>query len=460
MSLRRHFEGGRWVEPFLAVLIVVGLVNSLLFLFREGYLPVPFFYEPSDTFADWFNTAYWARDPGAYDLWNTIYPPLSFVFMRLVGLDYCYPTRRPFDFSAGLVARDCDWLGLVAIFAIFLLNIVLVWCTYRKLDRRTALPRTICVALGLPMIDGLERGNLVLISFTCLLLAYAPLVKSARLRWIAIGLAVNFKVYLIATILPLLLKRRWRWAESALIAVVVVYIGSYAILGRGTPIEIFDNIREFSSRPAAAITDLWYTTTYTPFVSLLEGDIFPFNLIIGSHNVDRLLIIIPIIWHGTQALIIFAAIGIWLRPEAVPVYRAINLGLMLALITSEAGGYTQVYFMLFVMMEPWRGIGRKWAIITCYLLAVPWDLVIDKTPEMARESYFGDATVMINYYVTAGPFIRPLMVLTVGIALACVTIRQVWNDVHYQGWRTRWRYRRDFPIMVGEGQAIPPVRSA
>lgn len=460
MNWLRRFSGDRWVEPFMATLVIAALVNCLIFLARENYLPVPFFYEPSDTYADWFNTAYWARDPGTYDLWNTIYPPLSFVFMRLVGLDYCYATRRPFDFSAGLAARDCDWLGLVMIYAIFIINIVLIWLTFRKIDRRTAIPRTICVGLGLPMVDGVERGNLVLISFTFLLLAYAPLVKSARLRWVAIGLAVNFKVYLIATIFPLLLKRRWRWAESALISVVVVYIASYAILGRGTPVEIFNNIREFSSKPAAAIMDVWYTTTYTPLVSLLEGDLFPFNLIIGSHNVDLLLIVIPAIWHGTQALIILAAIGIWIRPEAVPVYRAINLGLMLALITSEAGGYTQVYFMLFVMMEPWRGFGRKWAIFACYLLAIPWDYAIDKTPEMARDSYFGDAAIAINYYVTIGPFIRPLIVLTIGIALALVTMRQVWNDIHFQGWKTRWRFRRDLPIMVGEGQAVPPGRPA
>jgi hypothetical protein len=137
MSSLRRFSGDRWIEPLLALLILAGIANSLLFLAREGYLPVPFFYEPGDTFADWFNTAYWARDPGTYDVWNTIYPPLSFVFMRLVGIDHCYPTRRPFDFSAGLAARDCDWLGLVMIFAIFVLNSVLIWLTFRKINRST-----------------------------------------------------------------------------------------------------------------------------------------------------------------------------------------------------------------------------------------------------------------------------------------------------------------------------------
>ena len=446
-----------WVEYGFAALILGGLAYCAWFLIINGYLPQPFFYEPFDTYADWFNTAFWARDKGTYDVWKTIYPPLSFVFIRIFGIDHCYPERRPFDPSAGLAARDCDWLGLGTLYAIFFINLVLIWITFRRIDRRTAIPRTVAVGLGLPMADGLERGNLVLVSFACLLLAFAPILKRARSKWLAIGLAINFKVYLVAALVPLLAKRRWLWVECGLISAVIVYLVTFAILGRGTPAEIYENIRYFATLPAAQIMDLWYTTTYQPLMSLLEGDTFPFILLIGSRNVELLQFIIPALQHATQAMIVMAILAVFLRPEVVPSYRVANLGLLLALITSEAGGYTQVYFMLFVMMEPWRGFARKWAISACYVLAIPLDIAIDRTPPMARDLYFGDGATIINYHVTLGPFVRPLIIMTIAVALSLVTLREVWKDIREQGWRLRWRFRNDAPLLAGAGAARPPA---
>ncbi|RYZ83351.1 MAG: hypothetical protein EOP06_20150, partial [Proteobacteria bacterium] len=201
------------VETLAATAIAVGLVYCTWHFFYYYYLPQPFFYEPADIFADWFNTAYWARDPGTYDVWKTLYPPISFVFLRIFGIDSCYPKLRPYltqDLSPGLAARECDWIGLAALAIIFFVNLFLIYRVFRRWDRKTAVQRTICLGLGLPMLDGLERGNLVLVSFMLLLLAFAPLVRSAWVRWLCAGAMVNFKVYLIAPILALLLKRRWQ----------------------------------------------------------------------------------------------------------------------------------------------------------------------------------------------------------------------------------------------------------
>ena len=50
------------------------------------------------------------------------------------------------------------------------------------------------------MMWGLDRGNVILITYIFVLLAYGPLVRSAQWRWLYAGLAVNMKVYLIGTI--------------------------------------------------------------------------------------------------------------------------------------------------------------------------------------------------------------------------------------------------------------------
>lgn len=445
----------------MALAILVGITWNLWFLWQNGYLPPPFFYDPGDTYADWFNPAFWARNEGTYDVWKTLYPPISFVFLRLVGINSCYPDRRGYDFSAGLAGRSCDWVGVTAIWMIFAINVALLYWIFRKRDPASAIPRTVCVGLGLPMLAAVERGNLVLVSFTCMLLAFGPILRSAHLRWLMAGLAVNFKVYLVAAIVPLLLKRRWRWVEGALLATVIVYLLSFALLGRGTLPELVSNISDFAALPAVQIMDQWYTTTYQPLTSLVEGDNLFLVTMLGSRLVDLLAVLLPALKHGTQATIAIAAAAAWLRPETVPVHRVINLGILMALVTSEPGGYTMMYFMVFVMMEPWRGFGPIWAIVACYLLALPLDIILDKTAEVVRETYFSDTWTLVRYSVTVGPFLRPLIIMSIAWALSAATIAAVWRDIRHQGGTRRWRFRREWPLaQTGSSQNAAPAPPA
>jgi len=452
--LRAVLSGWRWVEPSFAVFILAGIAWSGWFFQENHYLPQPFFYNRSDTFGDWFNTAEWGRDNGVYDAWKSVYPPLSFLFLRVFSIKRCYATPYPDNPLPEL--RACDWLGLVAIWLIFLVNLALIWVTFRKLNPKTALSRTICVGLGYPMLDAVERGNLMLITFTCLLLALGPILRSARLRWLFAGLAVNFKVYLIAAFVPLLLKRRWRWVECALISVVLVYLVSYAIYGRGTPIEIFNNIVDFSTVAGYSIIDTWNASTYAPLASILKDGSFPIGFYMGSRTVDIVLFLIPTIHYLTIGLIVLAAATVYVRPEAVPRYRVISLGLLLATISSDSGLYSLSAFMLFVMMEPWRGGGRRWAIVACYILALPWDIPLDRLPEIEQELAFRGEKTLVTNYLTVGPFIRPLIIMTIGIALSLTTIREVWRDVRFQGWAGRWWLRRDAPLLPGVQRPSPP----
>lgn len=449
-------RSGLAIEWSFAFITLASLVYCTIFLFQNHYLPSPFFYEPNDIYADWFNTAYWARDSGTYDVWQTLYPPLSFVFIRLVGVESCYLRNRGFDPSVGYPARECDWLGLSSIWLLLLLNIVLTYLVLRKVDKSTAIPRTICLGLGWPMLDGVERGNLVLVAFPCLVLAAAPLLRSARLKWLFAGLAINFKVYLVAAFVPLLLKRRWLFVECCLIATLIVYVISYAALGRGTPIEIFQNLRSWGAQSTVSPLDMWPATTYNALYSLLDGDVFPVMLLLGSKNIENIQLFIQVVLRTTQGMILLAAVATWMRPEAVSTSRAVLLGLMLALITSEAGGYTPTYFTLFIFMERWRGFGLKLAIFGCYLMAPSLDIPIDQVAPVVRDTYFGRSTTVVSFYVTAWPFVRPLVIQIIAIAIAATTIHDVWKDIGQQGWAERWRFRNDAPLLPWVQRPTPP----
>jgi hypothetical protein len=450
--VRRAPAAGVQIEYALALAVLAGGVYCVGALLMNGYLPQPFFYQAFDVWMDWFNTAFWAHNPGAYDSWRTLYPPVSFIFLKFLTLPGCYVSNE------GWYSRDCDWYGMLTMHGWYVLNIFLIGKTFLKIDRKTALPRSFALAAGMPMLDGLERGNLIMVAFTCFLLAHGPLLRSARLRWLFAGLTINFKVYLIGSIFAYPIRRRWRWFEGALFATIGVYFVTWGLMGVGTPVEIYNNLAAWNDglQQAGSLLDLWYASTYQPVIALLNGSVVPIVAMLGSWRVEFFAAFLPLLIHFVQAMIVLAAAAAWLRPEVVPTYRLVNLTSSIAIITSEGGGYTQALIIFLVFFEPWRGVGLRYAIVACYLLSIPGDLYIDPIYPQVNNGFLNAGPIFYSYWVTYGPFLRPAVVLTIPLALACVTIADVWRDIRGQGWRMRWRFRRDLPIMVGEGRATPP----
>jgi len=444
------FPVNRWLEPMFAAIILGSIIYAIWHLVTLAWLPQPFFYEPADMWGDWFNTSYWSRDPGTYDTYKTVYPPLSFVFLRLLTLDKCYPIANSAgDVGPGLAARSCDWLGVAALHTLFVINIIVVALAFVKHDRKTAPWRSFAVAAGFPALEALDRGNLIIPTLTLVVVAYGPLTRSTWLRWLAIGLAVNLKVYVIASIIPQLLRRRWRWVEGALISVVAIYLAAYSILGVGTPAELVQNLSAFADSGASNLLDVWFPATFLALQALLGNWQSPLMGLIGSYWVDFLLILLPALQHTVQAAIVMAAVLAWTRPEAVSRYRLTNLGISLALITSESGGYSVILTFFFTMLEPWKGFGRKWAIVAVYLLCIPLDIPIDRAPELVRDTFFPARTVITDYKIMIGPFIRPLFFYSIPFALSLVTMREVWDDYRNRGTTNRWRFRRDAWLFPG-----------
>jgi hypothetical protein len=308
------------------------------------------------------------------------------------------------------------------------------------------------------LLDAVERGNLLLMAFPCFVLAATPLLKSAKMRWFFAGMAINLKIYLIASFVAQLFKRRWRWVEGVLLATLLVYLVSYALLGRGTPIEIFENLLSWADIQITNPLDIWPATTYQPLYSLLNSDDpqFPTFLLLGSRTINLVQLTITVLLRTTQALLLGAMAATWLRPEAISPNRLFTLGLMLALITSEAGGYTPALFTVLVLLERWKGFGRIYAICACYLIAISFDVSLSPLTEVTRETYFRGATVQTQFDLTLWPFLRPALIQSIAIVLSCTTLRQVWRDVRLQGWTHRWRFRSDVPLLPGVRRPSPP----
>ena len=280
------------------------------------------------------------------------------------------------------------------------------------------------------MLQAVERGNLIIIAYTFMILGLGPLLKSFRMRMLFMALALNIKIYLIAAIAAMLLKRRWYWAEVAIISTLLVYACSIAIYGSGSPLEILRNTRAYGTGSAQSLLDAWFAVTYDVILAGINDGNVPLAAIVGSRNAELVEMLVPMFKLFTQGLIAIAALAVWFRPEAVSPYRAVLLGLAMTFITTELGIYVLPFLSYFIMMERWQGFGRIWAIVACYVLAIPVDIPLDRLPEYWQETYFKEGLAYIGTEVPLGPFVRPLIIMSIAWAMAGTTIHDVFKHVY------------------------------
>ncbi len=405
------------VEWILAVAVVAALALVVWRFLQTGYLPQPFYYRVSESLMDWFSTAYWANNGQAFSTWHTLYPPLSFVFLKALTVKGCY--------VAGEVAgRQCDGLSRAVILAIFLGNFALVWATYRVNDARTAIPRTIAMCLGLPMLYALERGNLLLPCFTCFALGYGDLIRARWARWLALGLAMNFKPYLGLVSLPLLLRRKWSWVIGAAVFALAIYGVTLLLYGSGGPLEIIRNESQYAVAASKnAFADIYYGTSYWPLIRLLRAP--EPGLVLASPPVAA-------VWAAvltaalrapqimTLALLTFALF----RPGATQVRRLgalIACSAVTAYVTGSAG-YAQIFMVFLVLFEPWRGVTRKIILTATYLICIPADLVLQPFIHAPGVDFLSGRTVMADFGVSLGHFVRPALLLVIQGGLLVLNI--------------------------------------
>ena len=407
--MRRHLD---LLPEGLLALAVLASVGWTAWQFHAlGYLPQPFVFDTNDTFMDWFNTAYGANNPGTYDVWRSIYPPLSFVFLDLFSLPGCY-LNSPF------YARDCDWLGRGVIIAFYLLDVALVWLSFRRADPRTAPLRTIAFGLGLPLLFTLERGNLILVAFACFVLAHGPLKIGPRWRYAATAATINFKPYLLLPVLAQAFRREWRALELAGIATVLLYLATLAWVGSGTPGELVDNTANWVIFQGGQVwNEVHYSTSYAPLL-LIRASQLPVLTFVPSRTIETIEWLVPIAIRASQLVALAALAGAWLQPRALPPHRIATLLLGAYLITQSPGGYTQTFLLFLVLLEPWRRPGPIVAVICAYLLCLVADWSLATVLEVPGASWLSGQPVIASFGLALGHFVRPGLIILLVWALA------------------------------------------
>ncbi|KQZ60765.1 hypothetical protein ASD67_15780 [Sphingopyxis sp. Root1497] len=405
-------------EALLALAVVASSAWTLRFFLEFGYLPQPFVFDTNDTFMDWFNTAYWANNPGIYNVWRSIYPPLSFVFLDATSLPGCY-------LHNSFTARDCDWLARGTIYIFYAIDVVLAWVCFRRLDRRTAPMRTVAIALGLPMLFTIERGNLILVAFAFFMIAHGPVTSSKPWRWFAAAVTINFKPYLVLPMLAHAVKRDWRTLEVAGIATIALYLVTLALVGSGTPMELAANTANWVVFQGGQVwNEVNYSTSYAPLLMFRTLDI-PLLQFVPSRLIETIEFLVPIVIRSSQLVALAALTAAWLQPRALPTHRIAAILLGAYLVTQSPGGYTQLFLLFLVLMETWKGAGPIAAIVCAYLLCLVGDWPLATVLDVTSASWLGERTVTASFGLTAGHFIRPGLIVMMLWALSLDSIARV-----------------------------------
>lgn len=405
-------------ECIAMLVVLAGVARLASMFFANGYLPAPFVFDVGDTFMDWFNTAYWAHNPGAYSVWKTIYLPLSFVVTGALGDPTCY-ANAPYD------ARNCDVVGIVAILLAYLACIVTTAFAFYRHDRSTALFRSVAIGFGGPLLFALERGNLVMFAFPAFILLYGKVLKSDRGIAIATAVLANMKVYLVFPLVAFAIKRQWRRLELCCIASLALYLLTMLIVGAGTPFELARNLDVWFNMRAGAIWDeVLYTTTYKPFLLLDIGQ-YPVRDYLEQQWVDLAKAFIQIEVPASRAVAILCIVLAWFYPRAVSMQRLVFFVLMQSFIVQNPGGYAMILVIFLVFMEKWRNFGTGLAIICAYLMSIPGDMTVTTIFEVQRESWLSGRIVISPYVLPLGSLVRPGILAIMLWALAIDTLLNI-----------------------------------
>lgn len=405
-------------EVLLTLAVLAALGNVIHRFVIDGKLPQPFIFDVNDTFMDWYNTAFWAHNAGAFTVWRTVYPPLSFVLLKVLGIPSCYRT-------SGVTGRDCDPVGIAAILIFYALCVFVAARVFRQYGPTTWPFRSIAFGLGLPLLFTLERGNLILPAFVAFALSHSTANRSPWVRSVLIGVTINFKPYLLLPVMALAFKREWRELERAGIATVVVYLLSYGIMGSGSIAEMVANTANWVSFTSGFLYEgIYYSTSFTPFLQF-NTPAFPVRDVIPSATVDGFLFAIPVLVRSSQALALLVMTGAWLQPRALSVSRIATLIFAAYLVTQSPGGYAEVFLLFLLFLESWQGPGRIVALIAGYLLCIPYDVVLSNIVTITGNAWLSGRPVVAPFGVSVGIFLRPALVLILFWSLAIDSLGRI-----------------------------------
>ena len=380
------------------------VVYGAIFSFKYGYLAAPFYYDKSDTFMDLFNPLYWAYLDGRYTEWKSVYPPLNFLFLRL--LDFLFGGAC---YAVPSCVREHSPL-IIVVFASIYLTIPAIVLRMQYEKNYSVIEKSLLYFLVIfspPMLFALERGNLILI--TPILLAFV-LSGNGLKRSIYIAVLINIKAYLVLLLMYFFIKRIWRDLLICIFFSTLIFVLTGWLLDPSYYL-FFANIfyfssgggsfslREVMSMPSS-ISAYAYVLKNPSAVTLLSAHM-------SASTVSYVGAAIEFVkWSSLAASLAIVSIKSSVIRDAeifaLLVVLVCNLGVWV-------GGYTMILYI--ALIPVFLKMHLRFVLLGLVaLIYLPLDLMPVMTESIGTQySYFSDTYVSVNWTLGFGSLVRPVL---------------------------------------------------
>lgn len=212
----------------LYLILIFELINVAYYAYYlsiHGYLPSPFALDKNDTFMDFYNPLYWVINDGFYTSFNSVYPAINYFFLKIFSLGVSPDqVSNPFQ-----LRKDFPVLGLIISF----IYVLIIWVVvnigeWQKVSFDHKRLIFLACVLSVPVLFGLERGNLIFLA-----LLFLGLYLNASNPWVKaifLGLLINVKPYFAILLVQYLNIHQFNNSElfrSILITVVIFFVSGF-----------------------------------------------------------------------------------------------------------------------------------------------------------------------------------------------------------------------------------------
>jgi hypothetical protein len=272
------------------------------------------------------------------------------------------------------------------------------------------------------MLYAVDRGNLAVMTLPPFILAFGGLVKSRWGRAIAAGLALNFKPYLALAAFAWLQRSRWKMLARVAICVLGVYLTTWAAYGAGGPLEVAVDLAGAARIPHTAGPDLMgFSSTYESVlaVSRAGGAVSEF---LGPAGVTALRVFTPLAIAAGLVGGWICVLMSWDQPGVIGEARVAAHILAVFLSIGCPGGYSLLFLLFLVFLEPWRGAGRIVALVAAYLWCVSSDLPLAVIGRETVAGFLAQRPVTRELTITLGQWVRPGLLFAMEFGLVAASL--------------------------------------
>lgn len=200
-----------------------------------------FFFDPVDSFMDFFNPINHSYLANPYML-NTIYPPFAYLLFFVVSLFI------PKDLCTNAISMQSSYEGIIMLIVCSIICIYLLIITLMKFINNKEINKNLfvfCVISSLPFLNLYQRGNIIILAlvFAILFFVYKDddNIYLRELALISLAISANIKLYPAVFGLVLIKEKKFKQAIRCIIYAVILFLVSMMLMGGLDKISLFLN---------------------------------------------------------------------------------------------------------------------------------------------------------------------------------------------------------------------------